>query len=226
MKQSIQLLVVTTLATFMAIRVNANAEDSIPSPPLPETESELKLGLSIKNPIVIAEIDIDKAIKIIEQCIKKNYPDYKVIYSIPSVEAKNRDIKIFTINKGDEFIMLYFDIGAAKSAFREKHKEEIELYSKDIEIIYPEPEANPEPEPGYSIQKPIIIPETDLDQADKFIRQRLKEVYPDYNVISTMRTEANKRTIDIYTIGRGDESIKLYFDVEIAMATSLEKEKE
>lgn len=224
MKPSIRHHVITIFVAFSTIGVNANEQDFIPVPSLPitENEPETKPGFSIQNPIVITEKDLNKAKKLIEQHIKKNYPDYEIISNLTSLMPNGCDVEIYTIKKGNESIRLYFGIRAAINALREKYKEEIEQDAKDD----PEPEANPEPEPGYSLQKPIIIPETDLGEADKLIRERIKEVYPQYHIASTVRTENNKRTIDIYTIEKGGESIKLYFDVQIAMDASREKQKE
>lgn len=87
-------------------------------------------------------------------------------------------------------------------------------------------EKKEEAKPGISMEKPIVLKETDLDKIDKYIRDYIDKNYPDYDIRATLLMEdANERTIKVFAIKKGEESIDLHFDIEDAMVVFREKHK-
>lgn len=107
------------------------------------------------------------------------------------------------------------------------------IYSKPIQAQEPtqthpaeQQEKKEETKPGFSLESPIVLNETDLDKIDKYIREYIRTNYPDYDITATVLTEdANEHTIKRWVIKKGEERIDLHFDIEAAMIVFREKHK-
>lgn len=80
---------------------------------------------------------------------------------------------------------------------------------------------------GLSSTHPIVITEKSIEKAENFAKKHIKENYPEYKIkaICMMDNMNNGHSTQTYTLQKTDKdnpenkkTVKLYFDVEIAMS--------